>query len=697
MGTARAQDATWTGAASSNWTTAGNWSAGVPSGTASFTNNGAPTSVSIADTVSINTLEFTAAAPAYSFTIGNAATFTIAAGTSNASAFTPAFTVNAGATLAVGDGGTTEIGSLSGGGTVNIGPADTSALLSITGSSSTTFSGSFAGGGSLELDNGAALTLTGASNGGNIGTIGGSLTLCNCESGGLTISGGSLTVAGSGFGGVQVLGGTLSVINGGTLRVGTSGSPAALLVAGGMLISGPGSSVTVTGGPTGIGIFEQTASLVINNGGVLNSQIGAEIDAFVVDPSLGQPSVTVTGPGSTWNLGGPAGLTVGGGSTGGPGTLTIANGGTVNVTGGGLFVGDNFNGSSTVSVTGPGSVLNIQGGLTIGGPDCGCGSPLIGTLTVANGAVVNTPDAMGIFTGSTLNLGTGGLSGAIVTPYIVNKGQIVANFTDTLTLAANISDTGSLTKLGSGTLILTGNSTYSGGTTVLGGLINFAMAANFGTGPITVNGGGLQWATGNTTDISAQLAPLGAGGALFDTNGNNVAFASALSGSGGLVKVGNGTLTLGGASSYAGGTTINGGTLAVSADNNLGSCRGRPRLRRRHAAIARELHQRAGGHAERRRRHDRHQQQQPHPVAGHRRSRRSDQGGRGHADPRRRQHLQRRHDSQCRHAAARRPAGRSSRPARSRSMAVRSISMATTRRWARCRAPAASSRWAAAH
>jgi len=81
-------------------------------------------------------------------------------------------------------------------------------------------------------------------------------------------------------------------------------------------------------------------------------------------------------------------------------------------------------------------------------------------------------------------------------------------------------------------------------------------------------------ATGNTVDISAQLAPLGAGGALFDTNGNNVAFASALSGSGGLVKVGNGTLTLGAASTYSGGTTINGGTLAISADNNLGSAAG---------------------------------------------------------------------------------------------------------------------------
>jgi autotransporter-associated beta strand protein len=64
-----------------------------------------------------------------------------------------------------------------------------------------------------------------------------------------------------------------------------------------------------------------------------------------------------------------------------------------------------------------------------------------------------------------------------VTPFIVNDGQIVANFTDTLTLAANISGTGTLSKLGSGTLVLTGNSSYSGGTTVSGGLINFAWPA----------------------------------------------------------------------------------------------------------------------------------------------------------------------------------------------------------------------------
>ena len=58
---------------------------------------------------------------------------------------------------------------------------------------------------------------------------------------------------------------------------------------------------------------------------------------------------------------------------------------------------------------------------------------------------------------------------------------------------------------------------------------------------VTLNGGGLQWATGNTLDISSKLAPLGAAGGILDTNGNNVTLASAITGSGGLAKQGLGT------------------------------------------------------------------------------------------------------------------------------------------------------------
>src|SRR4029077_109316 len=94
--------------------------------------------------------------------------------------------------------------------------------------------------------------------------------------------------------------------------------------------------------------------------------------------------------------------------------------------------------------------------------------------------------------------------------------------------ATPIAGAGALVKQGLGTLTLTANNLYSGGTTVSGGLINFASALNFGSGAITLNGGGLQWAAGSNADISPKLAPLGAGAGIFDTNGNTVAFATGL-------------------------------------------------------------------------------------------------------------------------------------------------------------------------
>jgi len=640
-GTAHAVDGTWTGPGA-EWTTGTNWSSlptpnTVPDDIATFTNNGAPASVGISNNASINTIQFDAAAPAYSFTINSGANFSInGIGIVNSSASTPSFTnngtltfntptattaagpmdisgtggltktgagllvlsgnntyagptainagalvaasndalpgdtavtVNRGAVLAIADTFFPQIGSLadglSGGGSVVIGVTDASTALSIAGSASTTFSGAFTGVGSLSLDGTGMLTLTGASNGGNIGTIGGDLDLCNCDTGGLTISGGTLTVN-SLFMGVAVEGGTLAVINGGKLQIGPGGQPD-LLVASNMIVSGAGSTVTVAG-VTGIGIFGPNALLTISNGGVLNSQSGAEIDAFLPG---GTPAVTVTGPGSAWNVGNVLFVGNGPSSSGGPGTLTISNGGIVSVNGT-VNVGDGVTFTSTVTVTGPGSVLNALNSLAIGDP-CDC---LIGTLTVADGGAVSSPGFTGIGLGSTLNLGTGGLAGAIITPAIDNHGQIVANFTDTLTLAADISGPGTLSKAGVGTLILTGNNSYAGGTTLTGGFINFNSANSFGSGLITINGGGLQWATGNSADISAQLAAFGAGGATFDTNGNNVTLAASLSGLGGLTKTGAGTMTLSGINTYQGGTTINGGTLAVAADANLGAAAG---------------------------------------------------------------------------------------------------------------------------
>src|SRR6516165_5866805 len=488
---AHAVDGTWTGPGA-EWTVGTNWTSippnTVPDNTATFANNG-PTSVTISNSTSINTIEFSAGAPAYSFTVQNGATFTINSGIINNPSLEPAFTVNAGAALTVGNGAFAEIGSLAGGGTVTIGPSSSSSLLSIVGDSSITFSGTFAGRGSLELDNTASLTLTGASNGGNIGTIGGDLTLCSsCSGPALTISGGSLTVGHS----TIVEGGTLTVTNGGTLTTTNFG------VAGSAVITGAGSSVTVTG-QTIIGNFAP-ASLTISDGGVLNSQGGADIATGL--PFLGTPTATVTGPGSTWNVGGPF-LSVGDVLVG-PGALIIANGGGVNSTGF-TVIGD-VTGASTVTVTGAGSVLTAFGSLAIGATSCGCN--LVGTLTVADGGVVNSPGLTSIGAGSTLNLGAGGLAGAIVTPTIANDGQIIANFTDTLTLAAAISGAGTLSKTGPGTLILAGTNTYTGATTIDGGtlIVNGSIANS----TVTVNAGGRLGGTGtlgNTIISGGTLSP----------------------------------------------------------------------------------------------------------------------------------------------------------------------------------------------
>ena len=68
-----------------------------------------------------------------------------------------------------------------------------------------------------------------------------------------------------------------------------------------------------------------------------------------------------------------------------------------------------------------------------------------------------------------------------------------------------------------------------------------------------------------------------AGGANIDTNGENITISQPLvdgGGGGGLIKYGNGTLTLTGPNTYSGGTTIAGGALNISADAALGNASG---------------------------------------------------------------------------------------------------------------------------
>ena len=135
-----------------------------------------------------------------------------------------------------------------------------------------------------------------------------------------------------------------------------------------------------------------------------------------------------------------------------------------------------------------------------------------------------------------------------------------------VTLGSVVSDRpgppGALTKVGDGTLRLDANNTYSGGTTVTRGLISFSSPGDLGSGNITLNRGGLQWASGNV-DVSPRLNPIGSGGATFDTVNSDVAFAKPLTGSGSVTKQGTGTLALGGANTYSGMTEIANGAIDV--------------------------------------------------------------------------------------------------------------------------------------
>src|SRR6202042_203212 len=109
--------------------------------------------------------------------------------------------------------------------------------------------------------------------------------------------------------------------------------------------------------------------------------------------------------------------------------------------------------------------------------------------------------------------------------------------------------------------------------TVTAGLLGFNALANLGSGPLTLAGGGLLWAPGNTFDItsSAQFnRNLGGAAVTFDTGGNNVTLSGSLSGSATLTKQDTGTLTLAGANTYAGGTQINGGLVGFSTMANFG-------------------------------------------------------------------------------------------------------------------------------
>jgi fibronectin-binding autotransporter adhesin len=197
--------------------------------------------------------------------------------------------------------------------------------------------------------------------------------------------------------------------------------------------------------------------------------------------------------------------------------------------------------------TGTGNVADFNSSATTAG---------ISGVVVANGLTFDAPATV---SGGTLTLGG-------TTPTIAVNG---ASGTIASLLAGNVQ----WTKSGAGTLVLSNTANnFSGGVNLNGGVLNFA-AGVLGTSAVTFSGGTLQWASGNTQDISAKVSIAGSGQiAYLDTTGVTT-FNTAITGNGGLVKLGSGKISMSVASSYLGGTTVSGGSLGLGSGGGTGTLR----------------------------------------------------------------------------------------------------------------------------
>ncbi|WP_112845037.1 autotransporter outer membrane beta-barrel domain-containing protein [Brucella neotomae] len=213
------------------------------------------------------------------------------------------------------------------------------------------------------------------------------------------------------------------------------------------------------------------------------------------------------------------------------------------------------------------------------------GSAIVSGETTLNGGalVVTGPAALGVQAitaqgGAIEASGDQVLNQSFVlknNPYGASTSGLVVQGADNLVLSGVLSDVGRLTKNGSGTLTLTADNTYTGGTVFAGGVVSVDKEVRLGGGDLTFNGGTLQ-VTGTGWTSTSRAVSLQAGGGTFDIEdaANNFAVTQGVTGAGGLMKSGTGTVTLSGVNTYTGGTTLTAGTLAAASDNNLGGASG---------------------------------------------------------------------------------------------------------------------------
>jgi autotransporter-associated beta strand protein len=236
-----------------------------------------------------------------------------------------------------------------------------------------------------------------------------------------------------------------------------------------------------------------------------------------------------------------------------------------------------LSGSGTLTIAAQHTSFN--GTASIGTLNASAGGPTtIATSSVFTqgdqtygGSVTLAVDAgLSVGFGSTLTIPAGTVSLGTHTLTVGNGGSI----------AAAISGSGGLIHNGGGltqTLTLSGANNYTGPTT-LNSMGNVALGASNAIpsgSALTVNSsaGFLMNGFSDTVGSLAGAGNVSLGAGTLTAGGNNTSttFSGAISGAGGFTKAGSATLTLSGANTYGGTTTINAGTLKQGAAGGIPS------------------------------------------------------------------------------------------------------------------------------
>lgn len=343
-------------------------------------------------------------------------------------------------------------------------------------------------------------------------------------------------------GGNAAIGDTVPITNGGTFRLSGSDETIGSISGAGnislqdnRLTTGNGSNQTVSGVVSGSGGLTKVGAGIFTLSGS-NTYTGATtISAGTIEAAnsaaLGNNSTVTVAAAGTLNL--STGLTVG----------SLAGSGAVTLNANTLSAGGNDTSTSYSGVLSGTGALSKQGTGT---------TTLAGVNTYAGGTTVSG----GILQGTTASLQGN----------IINNAALTFDQTTTGTYGGILSGTGSITKSNTGTVTLSGSNTYSGVTTINDGTLTLqGGSAIVDTGAVVVIGGALDVNSAETIGaVSGAAGTINLDADLTVGDATDTSYAGVIQGGNSLIKQGSSTLTLSGANTYSGDTTVSAGTLQVT-------------------------------------------------------------------------------------------------------------------------------------